>query len=144
MHNYRLVSCRSPVSEHFHTTNSHYVQHAAHRVLTARFLFTSLYMGYFMYIKNFYVHDTVNAVNVTVDWQSDRHRLSLTIGLVAHSQDNLWCSVVACYHIWCHQEACGCRPGQTEVQNLQSTVWLDNYITGLEVLQGNTDQNFII
>lgn len=133
MHNHRLVSRRSPVSKHICTTNSHYVQHAAHAVLTASLLFTPLYLGYYI------SHKKCNAVNVApVDWQSDRS--SLTIGLVAHSQDNLWCSVVACNHIWCHQETCGCRPSQAKVQNLQRAVWLDNYITGLEVLQDKTDQ----
>lgn len=65
---------------------------------------------------------------------TDDNRWSLTIGLVAHAQDNFWCSVVACNHIRCHQEACGSRPSQAEVQDLQCTIWLYNYVTGLEVL----------
>lgn len=66
------------------------------------------------------------------------HRLSLTIGLVAHAQDNLWRSVVACNNIRGHQEARGSRPSQAEVQNLQRAVRLDDYVAGLEVLQRST------
>lgn len=50
------------------------------------------------------------------------YALKLTIGLIAHAQDNLGCSVVTGDHIRRHQEAGGCRPSQAKVQNLQCTI----------------------
>lgn len=48
MHKNRLVTRRKLVSEDFLTTNPHNAQkhHAAYTVLTARFIFRSMYMGY--------------------------------------------------------------------------------------------------
>lgn len=60
---------------------------------------------------------------------------SLTIGLVAHAQDDLWCPVVTRHHIRCHQKARGSRPSQAEVQDLQRAIRLDNDVARLEVLQ---------
>lgn len=47
---------------------------------------------------------------------------ALTVGLVTHAQDDLGSTVVARHHVRSHEEAGGGRPGQTEVQDLQSTV----------------------
>lgn len=58
----------------------------------------------------------------------------LTVGLVAHPQDDLRGSVVACDHIGSHEEASGRRPGQAEVQDLQRAVGLHHDVTGLQVL----------
>ena len=65
----------------------------------------------------------------------------LTILLVSHAQDNLWGSVVSSHHIRGHHETGPCSPGQTEVQDLQSAVWLHHYIAWFEVLKrrGKTD-----
>lgn len=58
----------------------------------------------------------------------------LTVGLVAHAQDDFRGAVVAGHHIGCHEEAGGGRPGQAKIQNLQCAVRLHHYVTGLQVL----------
>lgn len=64
----------------------------------------------------------------------------LTIGLVAHAQDDFWCPVVTRHHIRCHQKARGSRPSQAKVQDLQRAIRLDDDVARLEVLQRKTHQ----
>lgn len=65
---------------------------------------------------------------------SSRLAPPLTIGLVAHTQDDLRGAVVAGDHIGRHKEAGGGCPGQTKVQDLQCAVRLHHNVTGLQVL----------
>lgn len=58
----------------------------------------------------------------------------LTIGLVAHAQDDLRGAVVAGDHIGRHEEASGSCPGQAKVQDLQCAVRLHHNVAGLQVL----------
>lgn len=59
----------------------------------------------------------------------------LTVGLVTHAQDDFGGAVVAGHHVGRHEEASGGRPGQTEVQDLQRAVGLHHNVTGLQVLE---------
>ena len=63
---------------------------------------------------------------------------SLTVGLVAHAQDDLRGAVVARDHVGGHQQTCGGGPGQAEVQDFQRAVGLHHDVTGLQVLMGST------
>lgn len=67
-------------------------------------------------------------------WLSRSCSPPLTIGLVAHTQDDLGGAVVAGDHIGRHEEAGGSCPGQAKVQDLQCAVRLHHNVTGLQVL----------
>lgn len=60
--------------------------------------------------------------------------LSLTVGLVAHSQDDLGGAVVAGDHIGRHKEAGGSCPGEAKIQDLQCAVGLHHNVAWLQVL----------
>jgi len=63
-----------------------------------------------------------------------------TIVAVAHAEDDLWCSVVASDNVGSHHETGTGRTRQTKVENLQSTVALDNNVGRLQILQQQQTQ----
>lgn len=62
----------------------------------------------------------------------------LTVGLVAHAQDDFRGAVIAGNHVGRHEEASGGRPGKAKVQDLQCAVRLHHDVTGLQVLSRKT------
>ena len=58
----------------------------------------------------------------------------LTVGLVAHAEDDLWRPVVARDYVRGHQETRGGGPGQTKVQDLQGAVGFHHDVAGLQIL----------
>ena len=58
-----------------------------------------------------------------------------TVVAVAHAEDDLGSSVVACDDVGCHHEAGAGRTRQTKVKNLECTVALDDDVGRLQILQ---------
>ena len=58
-----------------------------------------------------------------------------TVVTVAHAEDDLGRSVVACHDVWRHHEAGAGSARQAKVQNLQRAVALHHYVGWLQVLQ---------
>lgn len=69
------------------------------------------------------------------------HRL--TIGLVAHAQDDFGGTVVAGDYVGRHEEAGGGCPGQAKVQDLQCAVGLHHDVAGFKVLDRKHNTNLI-
>lgn len=67
----------------------------------------------------------------------------LTIGLVAHAQDDFGGAVVAGDYVGRHEEAGGSCPGQAKVQDLQCAVGLHHDVAGLKVLDRKHNTNLI-
>ena len=84
-------------------------------------------------------NDFIPLINVVSSWKHDSptdhfphdapHGPDVDVLPVAHAQDDLWSSVISCYHVWSHHERCACWPGQTKVKNFERAIWPDHNIT---------------
>ena len=66
-----------------------------------------------------------------------------TSSIIGHRPLYLGCTVISCDDVGCHHEVCSGRPRQTEIQDFQCTIGLDDDITRLQILSGRNQQKGI-